>query len=125
MECFDVIGGFRDRYRSTGEGTPAPRDSLAYGKPRYRLGPPVDTAGELPDGRTFTGIDDLKRLLATDKERLARAFVVQMSRYATGADVGYADRKTIESILAQTRSSNHGARSLIHAIADSPLLGRQ
>ena len=124
LECFDPIGGFRDRYRSTGAGAPPPRNALPYGKPHYRLGPPVDTAGELADGRTFAGIDDLKQLLAADQDRLARAFVVQMSRYATGADVSYADRKTIDSILEATRSSGHGARALLHAIAASPLMKR-
>jgi hypothetical protein len=124
MESFDPIGGYRDRYRSTGAGGPPPRDALAYGKPRYRIGPAVDSSGELADGRRFTGIDELKRLIAADDERLARAFVVQLSRYATGADVRFADRKTIENILAATRPSGYGVRSLIHAVADSPLLRR-
>jgi hypothetical protein len=44
-ECFDVIGGFRARYRFLGA-----EDRMS------KLGPPVDPSGALPDGRKFNDI---------------------------------------------------------------------
>jgi mono/diheme cytochrome c family protein len=124
LESFDPIGGFRDRYRSTGRGDPLP-EPLRSRWINYRLGPPVDATGELPGRGSFRGIDDLKRLLAADDRRLGRAFAAHMIRYATGADISYADRRTIEAILDATAETRYGVRSIIHAIAVSDLLPKR
>src|SRR6185436_2001791 len=62
LESFDVIGGFRDRYRSQDKG-----DQMTVKNSRNRhyvkLGPAVDSSGELPDGRTFAGIQEFKKML--------------------------------------------------------------
>ncbi|MCE9630439.1 MAG: DUF1592 domain-containing protein [Planctomycetia bacterium] len=122
LECFDPIGGYRDRYRSTGQGDPAPLPPQGLWFARYRLGPKVDASGGLTDGRAFAGVDDLKRLLTDDARPLARAFTAHMVRYASGADLSYADRRLIERILDTAAPTNYGLRSLIHAIAETPLL---
>ena len=122
LECFDPIGGYRERYRSTGAGDPPPREAIDTFRARYRLGPAVDPSGELTDGRTFSGIDDLVALLAQDPRRLARGFTAHMVRYATGADTSYADRRAIDEIVAATESRDFGVRSIIHAIAESGLI---
>ena len=121
LECFDPIGGHRDRYRSTGTGDPAPKPESGLWLVNYRLGPAVDASGTLADGRAFTGVDDLKKLVAADPRRLARAFTAHMIRYATGADISYADRRTIEAILDATAPREYRLRSIIHAIAASLL----
>jgi hypothetical protein len=125
LECFDPVGGYRDRYRSTGRGDPAPQPPPGLWFARYRLGPPVDASGSFTDGRPFAGVDDMKRLIAADPRSLARSFTAHMIRYATGADITYADRRTIEEILDEAAPTQFGFRSLIHAIAASPLLGRR
>ena len=52
LESFDVIGGFRTRYRSIGAGDPAPRGSIdPFIGISFKLGPPVDASGVLPDGQ--------------------------------------------------------------------------
>jgi hypothetical protein len=52
LESFDPIGGFRDRYRSLGSGDKT--DAIVRGRQvRYRLGPPVDSSGQFPDGQPF------------------------------------------------------------------------
>jgi hypothetical protein len=122
LECFDPIGGYRDRYRSTDKGSPAPEAAQKQWEARYRLGPSVDASGELADGGRFTGIDEFEQLLADDPAGLARAFVGHMARYATGAELSYADRRTIDAIVAEAAPTQYGVRSLIHAIAASPLL---
>jgi hypothetical protein len=87
------------------------------------LGPAVDASGTLADGRSFTGPEGLVELLAADSERLAESFVAHLSRYATGADVGYADRAEIRRIVAAARHGDFGLRTLVHGVARSRLLG--
>ena len=121
LESFDPIGGFRDRYRVAGKGDPAPAAAQELLWASYQLGPKVDASGSLPNGKAFTGIDDLSQLLAAHPKGLAKAFVGHLARYATGADVSYADRVTIDEIVAATAGSDYGVRSLIHAFAASRL----
>jgi hypothetical protein len=123
LEAFDPVGGLRQRYRSTGRGLPPPERDRVDWRVTYTLGPEVDASGTLADGRTFTGPEGLVGLLAADPGRLAEAFVAHLSRYATGADVGYADRAEIRRIVAATRDRDHGLRSLVHGLARSRLLG--
>ena len=122
LECFDPIGGYRDRYRSTDKGNPAPEAVSLRWQARYKLGPAVDSSGAVADGRSFTGIDSFEQLLADDPAGLARAFVSHMARYATGADLSYADRRAVDEIVTAAAPKQYGVRSLIHAIAASPLL---
>src|SRR5262249_34835089 len=63
LESFDVIGGWRDHYRTTGRGQAVVVDGRRM---RYYQGPKVDPADVLPDGRKFRDIDELKQLLLKD-----------------------------------------------------------
>jgi len=122
LEQFDPIGGFRHRYRSLGAGDTPPEKGHTTWLVNYRLGPPVDPSGALSDGRTFSDVADLRRLLAAEPQRLARAFVIQLSRFASGVDPSYADRRLIEELINRTAAKSYGIRSLIHALAASPLM---
>jgi hypothetical protein len=82
----------------------------------------VDASGALSDGRAFEHVAALNRLLLSDQQRLAEAFVAHLSRYATGMDVGYADRAEIRHIVESTRSGGYRMRSLLHALGASRLL---
>ena len=119
LEAFDPIGGFRDRYRSNGKGDDPPEKGKTAWRVQYKLGPKVDSSGELTDGRKFTGPRELTTLLTAEPDKLARAFVAHLSRYATGAEVSYADRAEIRRIVENAESSGFGLRSLIHALACS------
>ncbi len=85
LESFDVIGGWRERYRSLGEGDVP--DPAKTGRPRvpYLLAQPVDASGETADGRAFKDFEGFKNLLAKDERRLARNLASQFVVYATGA----------------------------------------
>ena len=58
---------------------------------------------------------------AADDARLARAFVAHLTRYATGAEVSYADRAEIRRIVEETRGEGYRLRALIHGLARSRL----
>lgn len=121
MESFDVIGGYRQRYRSPQLGE-YPKGKLLGGKIwEYKLHLPVDSSGITPDGIAFDGIRSYKRILAEKKRQLADNLVRQLIVYSTGAEIQFADREEIESILNRCRKSDYGVRSLIHALVQSTL----
>lgn len=125
LEAFDPVGGLRRRYRSTGQGlVPPERDHVDW-RVTYTLGPEVDASGTLADGRAFTGPAALIDLLAEEPRRLAESFVAHLSRHATGADVGYADRAEIGRIVAAAGARDYGLKTLVHGLARSRLLGNR
>ena len=81
----------------------------------------MDPGGELPDGRKFRDIRELKELLLSDEMQLARNLARQLAVYATGAPIRFTDRKQIEAILQRASSSHYGVRSLVHEIVQSEL----
>ena len=119
LECFDPIGGYRDRYRSSEKGDPPPAEAVALWRANYRQGPAVDASGELPNGKRFGGSDDFRKLLADHPRGLAKAFVAHLVRYATGADISYSDREAIDEIVDAAKSSGYGMRALFHGVAAS------
>ena len=118
LENFDVIGGWRDHYRSIGDGEPVILDGRRV---RYRNGPPVDSADVLPDGRRFQNIDEFKQLLLDDRDQLARALAEKLLAYATGAAPTTADKPEIEAIVTKIRDKNYGFRTLVHEVVQSEL----
>jgi hypothetical protein len=113
LESFDVIGGWRDNYRTTGRGEPVMVDGRRM---HYLKGPKVDPADVLADGRHFSNIDEFKQLLLTDREQLARSLTEKLLTYATGAAPTKIDRPEIEAIVKTISAKNFGLRSLIHEI---------
>jgi len=122
LESFDVIGGFRTRYRSIGEGDPAPRGAIdPFIGISFRLGPPVDPASVLPDGRAFRDIRELQVLLAQNPRRLLRNMACQFAVYSTGRPVLFSDRSAIDAVVDETLRHGGGLRTLIHTWIQSPL----
>ena len=72
LENFDVIGGWRERYRLAGWTQDAEEVTLNGRKMPYYNGAKVDPSDMLPDGRAFRNIDELKLLYLADKDQLAR-----------------------------------------------------
>ena len=94
LESFDVVGEWRDKYRATGVmAREDSRRSFMDAGIWYHFEKPVDCTGELPDGRPFKDLAELRDLLAADEEGLARAFLGHLIAYATGAPVSFADRR--------------------------------
>jgi mono/diheme cytochrome c family protein len=121
LESFDVMGGWRDRYRASAEGVkPEPGIGLSGQPYTFHYGLPVDAAGTLPDGRTFKGIREFKQqLLDHDMETVARNLASQLVIYATGAPIGYSDRHRVDEILERTKRSGYGVRDMVYGIVES------
>jgi mono/diheme cytochrome c family protein len=122
LESFDVIGGYRERYRSIGSGDPAPRGCIDPAiRIAFKLGPAVDPSGEMPDGRKFRDVRDLQEMLAANPDLLLKNLARQFAIYATGRDIAFGDRDEIAAIVSKTREQGGGIRSLIHELAQSRL----
>ena len=121
LESFDVMGGWRDRYRAVGKVEPVKGIGHNGVYFHFGLGQAVDPSGELPDGRTFADVRQLKQCLASDRDGLARNLARQLIIFATGAPIRFSDRAEVEKIVQKNRSEGYGLRSLIHAVVQSDL----
>ncbi|CAN5256366.1 DUF1592 domain-containing protein [soil metagenome] len=132
LESFDVLGGYRDRYRAT-EGAIVPELVKTYpflaapegAAPQkyslnYRVGPAVDPSGTTATGQDFKNIDAYRALLAADPRRLARNFAKQMVIYSSGAPISFTDRAALETILDRSGGS-YNLRNIILETVQSPL----
>ncbi len=118
LENFDVIGGWRDYYRSAGEGKPL--TLRVRGEPvQYRQGPAVDASGTLANAKAFRDIDALKRLLREEKDLVARCVAAKLLTYATGEGITFSDRAVVEGLVDSIREKDYGLRTLVHAVVNS------
>jgi len=122
LETFDVMGGRRDRYRAVAENTKPERGFGMNGQAfAFHYGPPVDSAGYLPDGRAYRDVTQFKALVVKDERNLARNVASQLVTFATGSPVVFAERAELDRILAGAARSEFGVRSLIHEVVQSNL----
>lgn len=123
LENFDPIGGWRDRYRTLGEGErPSfPQDPHTFAWIRYRYGLPVDASGTTESGDRFDDIRSFKELLLENEETITRSVTKQMLTYSLGRRLSFSDREDIESITEQTLANGNGLRTLIQNIVLSDL----
>lgn len=121
LECFDPIGGFRTRYRSSGQGDRSERTLFGRRVHEYKEGPAVDASGVTADGRTFKGIRDFKRLLLTQEEEIASNVLSNLVVYATGGEIQFADRDEIDQLVQRSREEEFSLRTMIHMVVQSQL----
>ena len=121
LESFDPIGGFRNRYRTTGKGDGA--SGKLFGRPifEYRIGKEVDSSGTTSEGEAFSGIREFKQHLLKKEDQIARNFIRQLITYSTGAEIQFADREELERIYKQARANDYGVRGMIHGIVQSEI----
>ncbi|MEI6240264.1 MAG: DUF1592 domain-containing protein [Planctomycetia bacterium] len=116
LEHFDVIGGWRDRYRILPADAPA--GTVAAGEL-------IDASGTLADGRSFASFVEFRRLAAADPRRLARGLARQLVVYATGAPVTAADQAELDALVDRAAARDYGVRSLVHEVVASRLFREQ
>jgi hypothetical protein len=79
----------------------------------------IDASGKLPDGRTFTGAQELSRLLAEDA-RFTRCMTEQLYVYALGrgpvSTAGHMDPGTLASIAQSFSSGGFKLQNLIEMV---------
>lgn len=125
LEAFDVIGGWRERYRVVGTARnpadrirPVPNRSVS-------LGPKVDASGETATGERFSGPDEYKRVLMKHPDRFAHALVEKLAVFATGRVMGFSDRPALKALVHENAKAGRGFRDLIHRLVQSELFGNK
>lgn len=124
LESFNPIGGWRDRFRSLGEGERVDVE-VAGRKVRYRIGPPVDSSGEFADGTRFGGFREFRAELAKDEDLLAGTLATKLLTFACGRPMGFSDRATIDDIVARSKASGHGIGELIELVVQSEVFRKK
>jgi hypothetical protein len=117
LENFDVIGGWREAYRSIGNGKPVFIDGRRM---MYAEGKKIDPSDEF-NGEKFADIDSLRLILLKDKDQLARALTEKLVTYATGSPPTSLDKPEIEAIVNAAREKNYGVRTIVLEVVKSKL----
>ena len=94
FENFDAIGKFRAK---DGEG-------------------PIDPAGALPDGRTFSGPSELKGILMDKKDLLARNLTEKLMTYGLGRGLEFYDERAIKKTMAELAKADYKFSALVTSI---------
>ncbi|MEY2598182.1 MAG: hypothetical protein RLZZ142_441 [Verrucomicrobiota bacterium] len=119
LESFDVLGGWRENYRSLGEGAQVKGIDRAGHEYAYTVAARVEPNGKLLDGTAFSNIRDLKKVLASRPRQLGCNLLHQFTIYATGTPVRFSDRPEIEAILDACEPAGYRVRDLLLGLIES------
>lgn len=123
LERFDPIGGWRDWYRSMGQGERI--DDRFVDPPinkvrvRYRKGLLVDASGQMPSGQPFDDFPAFKGMLSDDGEQLAYSLADKLVAFGLGRGTGFSDRQMLDDIVRRSAKDDYGFRTLIHEVVQS------
>lgn len=122
LENYDVIGGWRESYRSLGKDFPRPKNVPANVKNvQWRVGPPVDASGVTPDGKPFKSLADYKMLLLAQPARFTRTLAEKLAVYGAGRGMGFSDRTELDRIATSIAEKGNGFRDLVHEVVQSSI----
>ena len=82
---------------------------------------PVEPAGELPGGRKFADIQELKTLLGSSaSKKFAKTLIENMLTYALGRGLEPSDFRTVEAIRRRLAADDYQAHEILFGIVESP-----
>jgi hypothetical protein len=125
LESFDVIGGWRDRYRSKEKGERPNAKVENRGVWQYKVSLPVDPTGQLADGRPFKDIKEFKQLLLAQPADVQRCLTEKLLTYATGAAPTYADDQAVADIVAKSLKQGGGLKTFVTELVLSDTFRRK
>ena len=80
----------------------------------------IDASGELPDGTTVVGANQLRKLLVEQhQDQFVRCFVEKMLTYALGRGLEYYDKCAVDRIIQSLENSDYRFSQLLLAIVQS------
>jgi hypothetical protein len=80
---------------------------------------PIDSAGTLPDGRTFNGPEELRQILSADRAGFSRALTSKLLTYALGRGLERYDAKTVKAIADRLPAQQYRFSALVVEIVKS------
>jgi hypothetical protein len=104
LENFNALGKWRDRER----------------------GQPIDAAGTLVTGESFTGVRELKRILVSRYSRdFYRCLSEKMLTYALGRGLDYHDVETVDRLVEQVEKNDGRPSALLMGVVQSAAFQRR
>ena len=82
-------------------------------------GQPIDASGTLPGGRTFNGVDGLKKILMARRDQFCRCLVEKMLTYALGRALEDYDAVAVDQIAHDAASNDYRFSSFVIGVARS------
>ena len=122
LEHYDVIGGWRENYRSLGKEFPKPKVlPVGVRNVQWRVGPAVDASGQTPEGHTFQNLTEYKKLILAEPSRFTRALAEKLAVYGSGRGMGFSDRSELARITDTVVRKGNGFRDLLHEVVQSAI----
>jgi hypothetical protein len=106
-EKMDPLGLGLENFDPTG------RWRTSYGKV------PIDASGVMADGRSFDGPVELKKLLMTEKAKIARNLSSRMLSYALGRSILFTDEPALQRLDACLMENNFNPEPFIIELVKS------
>jgi hypothetical protein len=97
LENYDAIGAWRDK------------DGAFL----------LDTSGKLPTGETFSGPEQLKKILASDMRPFAECFTEKILTFALGRGLERTDRRAVQAIVNNAATRQYRMQAFILEIVKS------
>jgi hypothetical protein len=97
MENFDPIGRWRTKEDSTA----------------------IDNSGTLPDGRSFKGPNQLKKILIQDQKQFVHTLADRLLTYGLGRGLQTSDKCSVDTIVEQVGKQDNRFSALIVAVVES------
>lgn len=79
----------------------------------------IDTAGKLPDGRTFAGASQLKSVLKADNEKYVRNFSAKLLTYGLGRGLEFYDEPTLDKMVLSVQKGENRVSAVVLAVVQS------
>lgn len=79
----------------------------------------IDASGKLPDGKTFNGPAELKRILLQHKDAFATALTEKLMIYALGRGLEPFDKPAVRGIATNLTANDYNFSSLVLGIVRS------
>jgi len=114
LESFDVIGGWREKYRALSEPTPKARAKLIDGQP-------VNPADEWAGVGRFNSFQEFRELVKKREDLVIQNLANKLATFALGRQPGFADREPLRAIAAKARKNQSGISTLVLDLITSPV----
>jgi hypothetical protein len=80
---------------------------------------PIDSTGQLPTGRQFTGAVELGKILEEEPDAFARALTAKLLTYALGRGLDVRDHRVVRTIARKVAADDYRFSSLVTEIVQS------
>ncbi|OAI49990.1 hypothetical protein AYO44_06045 [Planctomycetaceae bacterium SCGC AG-212-F19] len=107
LENYDASGRYRTQESSHSQLDTHVRD------------PRIDASGQLPDGRSFKNVQEVKKLLLQDEDRFLNCLCQKLLIYALGRGLEYADRDMVNQLRQSLKGDGYRVSGLIASIVKS------